>query len=133
MESDVLLFLKSFSRRVSTSQYKLSLGRQIQKKENMLRKYLELWYRPKDRQLAIRRREKLATLYAFVTWNCFGILFYVLLKDKIPIEPEERRRALFDLTGSPGKLHVYQFQGTSLTNQFDMEKETFQELEEVEQ
>ncbi|EFN88685.1 hypothetical protein EAI_12537 [Harpegnathos saltator] len=80
------------------------------------------WYKKHDKQWGMRARNKLASIYAFIAWNCAGFAFYVLLKDKIPTDPAERRASLYNLTGVPGNLHVYQIKGFRLTNNFDVQK-----------
>lgn len=47
-------------------------------------------YDVKGKEKAIRTRERLALIYAFIAWNSFGIMFYMLLKNRIPTDPVER-------------------------------------------
>lgn len=44
----------------------------------------------KDKHKALQIKHRLSLLYAFLGWNCFGILFYVLLKEKTPTDSVER-------------------------------------------
>lgn len=48
----------------------------------------------KDRKEGIRTRERLALIYAFITWNTFGIAFYLLVKEKLPTDRQEKSRCL---------------------------------------
>lgn len=49
----------------------------------------------KDKYRAVRIRKNLSILYAFLGWNCFGVIFYILIKDKIPIDKTERSISIF--------------------------------------
>lgn len=85
-----------------------------------MRKFLEQWFNIKNKHDAMHFRRKLSIIYAFVTWNLLGVMFYVLMKDKIPEDPKERRQAYGLLTGASQNMHVYQVSGMTLTNQFDV-------------
>lgn len=49
----------------------------------------------KDKRKALQIKQRLAMLYGFIGWNCFGITFYLLVKDKIPSDPAERSTPFF--------------------------------------
>lgn len=111
-----------------------------------MKKLLERWFRVKTKQEALHFRQKLSIIYAVVGWNCFGVLFYMLIKDKIPEGSKERSKPIFStfhfvekndgtilhsillfigaayglLTGTSKNMHVYQVTGFTLTNDFDV-------------
>lgn len=95
----------------------------------------------KNKHEPLRRR--LAIIYAIVGWNMFGVMFYTIIKRKIPEDSTERSNlflSTFDfdilfermtehlffagisyglLTGTSNNMHVYQVTGLTLTNDFD--------------
>lgn len=73
----------------------------------------------KDKRKALQFRQRLALLYGIIGWNCFGITFYLLLKDRIPSDPAERRNAYKLLSGTSTNMHVYQVTGLNL-KEFDV-------------
>ncbi|GAB1862764.1 hypothetical protein CAJAP_03843 [Camponotus japonicus] len=74
----------------------------------------------KDKGKALKIKQRLAMLYGFIGWNCFGITFYLLVKNKMPSDPAERRSAYKMLSGtSTGNMHVYQVTGLKL-KEFDV-------------
>lgn len=60
-----------------------------------MKKFLERWFRIRTKQDALYFRQRLAIIYAIVGWNCFGVMFYMLVKDKIPKDPKERSKLIF--------------------------------------
>lgn len=90
----------------------------------MIRSLLERWFKVRNKHDALNVRRKLAIVYAIVGWNMFGVMFYVLLKDKIPKNPEGRRMAYGSLTGTPSTMHVYKVTGMTLTDEFDVMHKT---------
>lgn len=86
----------------------------------------------KDKYRAVRIRKNLSILYAFLGWNCFGVIFYILIKDKIPIDKTERRQAYKNLTGVPDNVHVYQFSGLKFIKEFDVTNNAENEKETTE-
>lgn len=71
----------------------------------------------KNKHEPLRRR--LAIIYAIVGWNMFGVMFYTIIKRKIPEDSTERRISYGLLTGTSNNMHVYQVTGLTLTNDFD--------------
>lgn len=65
--------------------------------KTMWKKYIQhlLGIDTKDKQRAIRIRRRLSIFYAFLGWNCFGLAFYVIVKDKIPTDSTERSTSAF--------------------------------------
>lgn len=49
----------------------------------------------KDKHKALQIKQRLSLLYAFIGWNCFGILFYLILKSKMPTDSTERSKLSF--------------------------------------
>ncbi|XP_018405767.1 PREDICTED: uncharacterized protein LOC108782100 [Cyphomyrmex costatus] len=92
----------------------------------MIKKWLERWFMKKKitKHEAHNLRNRLSIIYAFVGWNLFGILFYTIANDKLPEDPEKRRRAYGLLSDTPHNMHVYQVTGLTLTDHFDIEPET---------
>ncbi|CAL1687391.1 unnamed protein product [Lasius platythorax] len=88
----------------------------------MWRRFAQHFFGPKvkDKHRAFRTRQRFSMLYAFIGWNCFGVTFYLFLKDKMPTDSVERRKSYRLLTGVPDNVHVYQIQGLKLTNEFDI-------------
>lgn len=100
----------------------------------MWKKYIQhlLGIDTKDKQRAIRIRRRLSILYAFLGWNCFGLAFYVILKDKIPTDSTERRKSYRLLTGVPDNMHVLQVSGLKVTKEFDINYKNEEEKEAAE-
>ncbi|KAL6256122.1 hypothetical protein P5V15_012244 [Pogonomyrmex californicus] len=73
----------------------------------------------KTKEQALFFRQRLAILYAFIGWNSFGVILYMLLKKEMPEDDTERRMA-YSLLSSSGNLHVYQLEGMKLTNNFNI-------------
>lgn len=67
--------------------------------------------------MQIRRR--LAIVYAFVGWHCFGVIFYFIMRKQVP-EDSEEKRASYRLLSGASNMHVYQVTGTTLTSDFDI-------------
>ncbi|XP_018047557.1 PREDICTED: uncharacterized protein LOC108686639 [Atta colombica] len=89
----------------------------------MIKKLLERWFirsKIKNKQEALNIRRKLAIIYAIVGWNMFGVLFYKIIKHKMPEDPTERRLSYRLLSETPSNMHVYQVTGLTLTNDFDI-------------
>ncbi|KAL6256121.1 hypothetical protein P5V15_012244 [Pogonomyrmex californicus] len=63
----------------------------------------------KTKEQALFFRQRLAILYAFIGWNSFGVILYMLLKKEMPEDDTERRMA-YSLLSSSGNLHVYQLE-----------------------
>ncbi|XP_011155532.1 uncharacterized protein LOC105192943 [Solenopsis invicta] len=86
----------------------------------MLSRLLEKWFQVRNKQDALHIRRRLSLLYAFMGWNAFGVLFYIIMKDRIPEDSKERRIAYGLLSGMSSNIHVYQVSGLTLTNDFDL-------------
>nr|XP_012231103.1 PREDICTED: uncharacterized protein LOC105677225 [Linepithema humile] len=86
----------------------------------MLKQFVERWFGVKNKYQAQQAKRKLSILYAFLGWNCFGIGFYYLLKDKIPENKSERREVYSKLTGTSQNVHVYQITGMTVKKEFDL-------------
>ncbi|XP_029669702.1 uncharacterized protein LOC115239360 [Formica exsecta] len=102
--------------------------------KTMWKKYIQhlLGIDTKDKQRAIRIRRRLSIFYAFLGWNCFGLAFYVILKDKIPTDSTERRKSYRLLTGVPDNMHVLQVSGLKVTKEFDINYKNEEEKEAAE-
>ncbi|XP_011052126.1 PREDICTED: uncharacterized protein LOC105144740 [Acromyrmex echinatior] len=103
----------------------------------MIKKLLEQLFlrnKVKNKQEALYFRRKLAIIYAIVGWNTFGILFYKIVKHKIPEDPTERRMSYGLLSEKPSSMRVYQITGLTVTNDFDIAyKDITQEKENNEE
>jgi len=60
----------------------------------MMRKLLEQWFKMKNKNEALYIKQRLSIIYAIVGWNMFGIVFYMLLKNKIPENSKDRSKSI---------------------------------------
>lgn len=90
----------------------------------IFKNWFERQFKPKNKNRALFFRQRLSLLYAFVGWNSFGVIFYLIMKDKLPSDPMERRKSYRQLTGTPSNMHVYQISGVTVTDDFDVEQKT---------
>jgi len=60
----------------------------------MIRKLLEQWFKIKNKNEALYIKRRLSIIYAIVGWNMFGIVFYMLLKNKIPENSKDRSKSI---------------------------------------
>ncbi|XP_018349802.1 PREDICTED: uncharacterized protein LOC108753011 [Trachymyrmex septentrionalis] len=100
----------------------------------MIKKLLERWFirnKLQNKQEAMNIKRKLAIIYAIVGWNMFGVLFYNIMKHKMPEDSTERRKSYRLLSETSSNMHVYQVTGLTLTNNFNItyEDEITQEKE----
>lgn len=110
----------------------------------MLKHFFERWFRIKNKKEAMEIRRKFSLLYAFIGWNSFIVIFYIIMKKEIPEDPNERSKCRFcrlvisnfvnngtylffagaayrSLIPTPStKMHVYQISGLTLTNEFEV-------------
>ncbi|KAL6446853.1 hypothetical protein ACFW04_001345 [Cataglyphis niger] len=100
----------------------------------MWKKYIQHLFgiNTKNKQRALLTRKRLSIFYAIIGWNCFGIAFYVMLKDKMPTDSTERRMSYRFLTGVPDNMHVLQVSGLKVTKEFNISYNTEKEKETAE-
>jgi len=74
----------------------------------MIRKLLEQWFKIKNKHEALYTRQRISIIYAIVGWNMFGVVFYMLLKNKIPENSKDRSKSisLFALLEIPKNLYI---------------------------
>lgn len=64
--------------------------------KTMFRRFTERWFGVKNKHQAAHFKQRLSLVYAFVAWNCFGVMLYSLLKKEMPNgNPSERSTFIF--------------------------------------
>jgi hypothetical protein len=124
-------------------------------------KKLAEWFGVKNKHQAGQAKRRISILYAVIGWNTLGVVFYHLLKDKIPEDKTERSMYVFlmfgfdfykkkrnlkndglfftgkvysKLTGTSKNMHVYQVSGLTIKKEFELIHEQMaQEKKEVEE
>lgn len=123
----------------------------------MLRKIAERWFGVKNKQQAQHAKQRLALVYGFIGWNAFAVIFYSIMKERLPEDSAERSmyRRFLDvwfckkkrnknnlffagktysrLTGTSSNVHVYQVTGMTVKKEFQLIHDRLTQAEEEKQ
>ncbi|RLU16448.1 hypothetical protein DMN91_010516 [Ooceraea biroi] len=77
------------------------------------------WLGITNEHQARNAKAKFAIIYAFIGWNCFAVCFYKIIKEQLPDDRIERRKAYKSLIGASENTHVYEIKGLTLEKDFE--------------